>query len=93
MTIRKRVTIEPGGVIEVRDPVLPDGAEAELVINVESPAEESVQNQKRKPKSRSVLQAIVEIGASIPLEEWDKLPRDLSKHTDHYLYGTPRREE
>ena len=91
MTIRKRVTIEPGGLIEVRDPVLLDGAEAELVINVEPPAEESV--QKKKPKSRSVLQAIVEIGASIPLEEWDKLPRDLSKHTDHYLYGTPRREE
>lgn len=94
MTIRKRVTIEPGGLIEVRDPVLPDGAEAELVINVELPIEQqAMEAAPRKAKSRPIWEVIVEIGASVPPEEWDKVPRDLSKNLKHYLYGSPRREE
>lgn len=34
-----------------------------------------------------VWQQIVEIGASIPAEEWEKLPTDLAQNLDHYLYG------
>lgn len=94
MTIRKRVTIEPGGLIEVRDPVLPDGAEAELVINVELPVEQPAMDaDSGKAKSRPIWEVIVEIGASVPPEEWDKVPRDLSKNLKHYLYGSPRHEE
>lgn len=37
MTIRQRVTIQPGGSIEIHDPQLPDGAEAEVLITVEQP--------------------------------------------------------
>jgi len=32
MTIRQRVKILPGGTIEIHDPQLPDGAEAEVLI-------------------------------------------------------------
>jgi hypothetical protein len=31
-----------------------------------------------------------EIAESVPQEEWDKLPADLSGNLDHYLYGCPK---
>lgn len=31
-----------------------------------------------------------EIAASIPEEEWEKVPTDLSRNFDHYLYGCPK---
>jgi hypothetical protein len=37
-------------------------------------------------------EAIAEISNEIPLEEWEKLPQDLSKNLDHYLYGSPKEE-
>jgi hypothetical protein len=30
------------------------------------------------------------IGARVPADEWAKVPPDLSKNVDHYLYGAPR---
>ncbi|PZV10821.1 MAG: hypothetical protein DCF22_15775 [Leptolyngbya sp.] len=39
------------------------------------------------------LQFVEEISAQIPTEEWAKLPSDLSKNIDHYLYGSPKDEE
>jgi len=33
---------------------------------------------------------IVKIGAEIPIEEWEKLPTDMSINHDHYLYGSPK---
>lgn len=49
----------------------------------------------KKPKTakrKSLWEQLDEISASIPKEEWDKLPRDLSTQIDHYLYGTPKRD-
>ncbi|MGH2413510.1 MAG: hypothetical protein ACRDEA_07435 [Microcystaceae cyanobacterium] len=37
-------------------------------------------------------QRIIEIGAEIPIEEWEKLPRDFSKNAEHYMYGAPKEE-
>lgn len=42
MTFRERVTIQPGGTIEIRNPDFPAGAEAEVIVLVESPKAESV---------------------------------------------------
>jgi hypothetical protein len=36
------------------------------------------------------LQFIEAIGAQVPQEEWAKVPTDLSKNLDHYLYGLPK---
>ncbi|HKV11616.1 MAG TPA: hypothetical protein VJ725_25955 [Thermoanaerobaculia bacterium] len=96
MTIRKSMTIERDGVLEVHDPELSAGAKVEVLIDLE-PTEAAAGvgetgSGEGKPK-KPVWEAIIEIGASVPLEEWDKVPRDLSKFTDHYLYGTPRQEE
>jgi hypothetical protein len=43
--------------------------------------------------AQSFLSMIDEIRAQVPDEEWKKLPTDLSKNIDHYLYGSPKVEE
>ncbi len=40
--------------------------------------------------ARPIEDVIAEIAAEVPEEEWKKLPRDLSKNLDHYIYGTPK---
>jgi Arc/MetJ-type ribon-helix-helix transcriptional regulator len=42
---------------------------------------------ERKP----IWERILERSASIPEEEWAKLPADSSAQHDHYIYGTPKR--
>lgn len=39
------------------------------------------------PNSRSIGKIIDEIVADVPLEEWAKLPTDLSHRHDYYIYG------
>jgi hypothetical protein len=41
--------------------------------------------------ARPIEEIIAELGAEVPQAEWDSLPRDLTDHLDHYLYGTPKR--
>jgi len=36
---------------------------------------------------------LLAIGARVPKEDWEKLPRDLSYNLDHYLYGMPKFEK
>jgi hypothetical protein len=43
-----------------------------------------------KPK-KSIFEKVLELGASVPVEEWDKVPTDLAKNLDHYLYGAPKK--
>jgi hypothetical protein len=45
------------------------------------------------PNAKPIWQIASEIGASIPKEEWAKVPADLSKNLDHYLYGAPKIEK
>jgi hypothetical protein len=42
---------------------------------------------------RSFLDRIAEIVKGVPEDEWKRLPADLSKNVDHYLYGTKKVEE
>jgi hypothetical protein len=42
--------------------------------------------------ARPVWEVITEIGSEVPEEDWGKVPKDLSKELDHYLYGSPRSE-
>lgn len=43
------------------------------------------------PARKPIWEVFQEISASIPDEEWAKLPTDLSEQHDHYIYGTPKR--
>jgi hypothetical protein len=44
-------------------------------------------------KHKPIWQIAQELAASIPAEEWEKLPKDLAHQHDHYLYGTPKVED
>lgn len=37
--------------------------------------------------ARPIWDVVEELGQSIPVEEWEKLPKDASIHLDKYLYG------
>ena len=87
MTVRKRVTIKAGGTIEITDPGLPPGQEAEVTVVVEPEASSIARSEL------PVWERVVEIGAAVPSEDWARVPRDLSKNLDHYLYGAPKEED
>ena len=55
--------------------------------------EDQTDSLQQSPSLPSFLQFVEEISAQIPQEEWAKLPSDLSKNLDHYLYGSPKDEE
>jgi hypothetical protein len=55
--------------------------------------EDQTDRSQQAPSLPSFLQFVEEISAQIPQEEWAKLPSDLSKNLDHYLYGSPKDEE
>jgi len=94
MTIRERVRIKTGGLIEITHPSLLPGEEADVTVVVsEAPASDAEGAECASGSSRPLWQRIVEIGASVPAKEWDKVPADLSKNLDHYLYGAPKGED
>jgi hypothetical protein len=41
----------------------------------------------------SIVDELSAIADGIPGGEWERVPRDLSKNLDHYLYGTRKIEE
>jgi len=41
---------------------------------------------------RPLWEIAEEISAQVPLEEWEKLPADGAEQHDHYLYGSPKRD-
>jgi hypothetical protein len=43
------------------------------------------------PKHKPIWEEFEEIAASIPDQEWAKLPVDGAEQHDHYIYGTPKR--
>ena len=45
----------------------------------------------KNENTRPIWEIAKEIGESIPLEEWEKLPSDGSVNHDHYLYGAPKK--
>ncbi len=46
---------------------------------------------KPVPAHKPIWEEFAEIAASIPDEEWAKLPADGAEQHDHYIYGTPKR--
>ncbi|MBW4540934.1 MAG: hypothetical protein KME43_17545 [Myxacorys chilensis ATA2-1-KO14] len=54
---------------------------------------DQTESSQQLPSLPPFLQFVEEISAQIPKEEWEKLPSDLSKNVDHYLYGSPKNEE
>lgn len=49
-------------------------------------------HEEATPNQRPIWERVTEISAQVPAEEWSKLPKDLSKNVDHYLYGSPQED-
>lgn len=76
--------VENGTVVLDVSVELPEGAKVEVsVLKEERPSDDD------KP----LWQRIVQIGASVPPEDWAEMPTDGSINLDHYLYGAPKCEE
>lgn len=43
--------------------------------------------------THGLMETVARIRESVPAEVWEKVPRDLAKNHDHYLYGTKKVEE
>jgi hypothetical protein len=55
--------------------------------------EDQTPDSPQSPSLPPFLQFVEEISDQIPKQEWEKLPKDMSKNLDHYLYGLPKDEE
>ncbi|MDX6384712.1 MAG: hypothetical protein QOK48_2285 [Blastocatellia bacterium] len=42
--------------------------------------------------ARLLWEIAEEISSQVPLEEWAKLPTDGAEQHDHYLYGSPKKD-
>ena len=45
-----------------------------------------------EPTTKPLWEQIIEIGEQIPESEWAKLPRDLARNFEHYMYGASKEE-
>ena len=70
----------------------PDGA-TKRILSVEEVSVQKAEEAPFDPEARPIWETVVELGASVPDDEWAKVPTDLSKNLDHYLYGAPKVEE
>jgi hypothetical protein len=63
------------------------------VASVESLSAEPAGAPAPLPSSKPIWEVALEIGASVPEEEWAKLPSDLAKNLHHYLHGAPKESD
>ena len=63
------------------------------VASVESLTVEPAEAAAPVPSSKPIWKVALEIGASVPKEEWATVPTDGAKNIHHYLYGAPKLDE
>jgi hypothetical protein len=56
-------------------------------------SEPKTSDSDRSSKNSSLLEFLDNFSNTIPQEEWEKLPSDMAKNIDHYLYGAPKVED
>ncbi len=57
------------------------------------PTEKTTKKQGKRHVGLELLELMREATRDIPLEEFEKLPKDGAHQHDHYLYGTPKRHD
>ena len=59
--------------------------------------EVSTREEEESPQTGKGLSSILEIVSAatkeVPDSAWNRLPTDLAKNVDHYLYGTKKKDE
>jgi len=78
--------------IKGRGEYLPDG-KLKRIVSITDLSIQAVGVVPYDETAKPIWEIAEEISASIPEEEWAKLPRDLSKNLDHFLYGAPKQTE
>jgi hypothetical protein len=58
-----------------------------------SHAESSATAKNTQSSTRPIWEVLVELGASVPVSEWEKVPTDLSVNFHHYHHGAPKETE
>lgn len=88
--IKEKATVERAGAIEIRHPDLKAGAPAEVTILIDPARETGREWTTGTPR---IWEVAAEIARTAPDSEWERLPTDLSKNLDHYLYGAANEED
>jgi len=70
---------------------LPPEKQQRVLSMVEELLSEKEVTQEHLPV-RPLWEIAEEISSQVPLEEWEKLPADGAEQHDHYLYGSPKRD-
>jgi hypothetical protein len=93
-------TIDPTGRLTLDQPFqVAHPAKVRVIVllpeenTVSSNGDQTEASEPQDFSAQSFLDMVDEIRAQVPDEEWKKLPTDLSKNIDHYLYGAPKVEE
>ncbi len=58
-----------------------------------APREKTTKKQAKPHVGLALLEFARECTKDIPIEEFEKLPKDGAHQHDHYLYGTPKRND
>ncbi|MBI3852657.1 MAG: hypothetical protein HY298_20560 [Verrucomicrobia bacterium] len=69
------------------------GGKLKRIVSVKHLDVRPARAKRPTKESKPFWKWIVELGESIPKEDWDKVPTDLGKNLDHYLYGAPKVKE
>jgi hypothetical protein len=67
------------------------GGKLRRIVSVKHLGVQSTRPKRPAKGSKPFWKWVVELGESIPKEEWDKVPSDAAKNLDHYLYGHPKK--
>ena len=52
-----------------------------------------VKDETPERQTPPIWQVAAEIAGQVSDEDWAKVPRDLARNVDHYLYGSPKKKE
>ncbi|MGZ8842317.1 MAG: hypothetical protein ACXW18_01565 [Pyrinomonadaceae bacterium] len=77
--------------IQEKIKALPPEKQQQVLSLVEEMLSEKSGEQARV-SVRPLWEIAEEISSQVPLEEWQKLPVDGAEQHDHYLYGSPKRD-
>jgi hypothetical protein len=69
------------------------GGKIKRIACVESLAIEAAEVVQPASDGKPLWQTIVELGESVPEEEWAKIPTDLARNLHHYLHGAPKEKD
>ena len=75
------------GAINPLEPIDIEGTKEGYVVFFESGADLST------GKETPIWETIDEIVKTVPEEEFDKFPKDGAHQHDHYIYGTPKKNQ